>query len=163
MNDDHSIDLLELLTERNVMCMLRNVLHLLNSFILLFIITMQRKDWKTSVKGYWIWGYRQLNKVDNLITKLEKANFVKRYFNRECLNLLKEQKKYLEKSISKEIELWMLKEDSKFSKPVDNIIKENKRLSKEIIKSSETNYLSKREANHWNQMRRRGRPRKVLS
>lgn len=30
MNDDHSIDLLELLTERNVICMLRNVLHLLN-------------------------------------------------------------------------------------------------------------------------------------
>ena len=76
---------------------------------------------------------------------------------------MKEQKKYLEKSISKEIELWMLKEDNKFSKPVDNIIKENKRLSKEIVKSSETNYLSKREANHWNQMRRRGRPRKVLS
>ena len=42
----------------------------------------------------------------------------------------------------------MIKEDSKFSKPVDNIVKENKRLSKEIVKSSETNYLSKREANH---------------
>ena len=42
----------------------------------------------------------------------------------------------------------MLKEDSKFSKPVDNIVKENKRLSKEIVKSYETNYLSKREANH---------------
>lgn len=42
----------------------------------------------------------------------------------------------------------MIKEDSKFSKPVDNIVKENRRLSREIVKSSETNYLSRREANH---------------
>ena len=41
-----------------------------------------------------------------------------------------------------------MKEDSKFSKPVENIIKENKSLSMEIAKGTNTNYLSMREANY---------------
>lgn len=146
------------------MYMLKIDSHLQNSFILLFIIQMQRKDWITSVKGYWIDWYRQLAKIDKLLDKLESSNFVKRYFNRDAINLLKEQRKYVERSIVKQKELWVMKEDSKFIKPVENIIKENKSLSREIAKGTNTNYLSMREANYWNQKKRwRGRPRKNLS
>lgn len=124
---------------------------------------MIRKDWGTSSKGYATWSYRQLNKVDSLIEKLEKSNFVKKFFNRECLILLKEQKKFIKRSIEKEIESWTIKEESKFHKGVNNIVKENRRLEKEILRSGEVNYISKRELNHWNQKRWRGKPKKVLS
>lgn len=124
---------------------------------------MQRKDWTTSAKGYATQSYVQLRKVEKMIDKLENANFVKKYFNRDCISLLKEQKKFIEKAIKRQEELGILKEDSKFSKPVDNIVKENHRLTKEISKPIDVNYTSRREANHWNQKRRRGRPRKVLS
>lgn len=125
---------------------------------------MQKKDWTTSTKGYWIDWYRQLAKIDRLLNRLENSNFIKKYFNRDAINLLKEQRKYVERSIVKHRELWVMKEDSRFSRPVENIIKENKSLSREITRWVSTNYLSKREANHWNQKKRwRGRPRKNLS
>lgn len=124
---------------------------------------MQRKDGQTSVKGYATQSYVQLRKVEKLINKLENANFVKKYFNRESISLLKEQKKFIEKAIKKQEELGVLKEDSKFSKPVENIVKENHSLTKEITKATDVNYTSKREMNRWNQRRGRGRPRKILS
>lgn len=132
-------------------------------FLLFNILYNAKKDGTTSVKGYATQSYVQLRKVERMINKLENANFVKKYFNRECISLLKEQKKFIEKAIKKQEELGILKEDSKFSKPVENIVKENTRLSKEITKSNDITYTSKREMNRWNQIKRRWRPRKNVN
>lgn len=122
---------------------------------------MIRKDWWCSTKGYTAWSYRQLNKVDSLINKLEKANFVKKYFNKESVELLKEQKKFIERCIEKEKELWKFKDESKFHKSVDNIVKVNKRLEREIAKWTNVGYTSRREENKrkvwsWNSLHIKG-------
>lgn len=107
---------------------------------------MIKKNWQVSTLGFATWSYRKLNEVNKAIESLENSNFIKRYFNKESLAMLKEYRKYIERSIKREEEAWVFKELSKMhSSEIENIVKENKSLSKEINKANEVEYISKKE------------------
>lgn len=110
---------------------------------------MITKNWKVSARGTIAWNYRTLHKVEEAIEKIENSNFIKRFFNRESLDILKEQKVFIERSIKRERDFIAFKELSKLhSSEVPNIIKENKALTNQITRGKMTGYISKREENH---------------
>lgn len=111
---------------------------------------MITKDWKVSTKWAWAWWYRYLHKVENAIEKIEGYSFIRKYFYRDALQLLKEQKTFIERSIKREKELVMLKDLSRLhSSEVDNIVKKNKSLEKEINKWKTLWYISKKDELKW--------------
>ena len=114
---------------------------------------MITKEWKVSVKGTISWSYRNLHKVEEAINKIENSNFIKKFFCREPLKALKEQKDFIERTIKKEREFIAFKELSRMhSSEVPNIVKENKSLTKQISRGKMTGYISKREENHKNRV-----------
>ena len=123
---------------------------------------MIKKNWEVSTKGVAAYSYRQLNKVNALINKLEGSAF-RRFTNREAISMLKECWKFIERSIERDKNSLVFRELSRMhSSEVEQIVKENKSLEKEIKKGIELGYISKREENHLNQKRRRWRPRKII-
>lgn len=121
---------------------------------------MIKKNWEVSTKGVASYSYRKLNQLNEQIEKIE-WNYFKRVLGYRTLRLLKDYKRFVENSIERDKNHLIARElSSMHSSEVDEIIKENKRLEKEIKKGKELGYISKREENHWNQKRRRGRPRK---
>ena len=110
---------------------------------------MITKKGKVSARGTISWSYRNLHKVEEAIEKIENSNFIKRYFCKDSLQVLKEQKEFVERTIKKEREFVAFKELSRMhSSEVPNIIKENKALTKQITRGKMTGYISKREDNH---------------
>jgi len=110
---------------------------------------MITKKGKVSARGTISWSYRNLHKVEEAIEKIENSNFIKRYFCKDSLQVLKEQKEFVERTIKKEREFVAFKELSRMhSSEVPNIIKENKALTKQITRGKMTGYISKREENH---------------
>ena len=110
---------------------------------------MITKNGKVSARGTIAWNYRTLHKVEEAIEKIENSNFIKRFFNKDSLNVLKEQKVFIERSIKREREFIAFKELSKLhSSEVPNIVKENKALTRQISRGKMTWYISKREENH---------------
>lgn len=88
---------------------------------------------------------RKLAIVNRTIEEIENSNFIVRFFNKKSLTVLKQQKSYIERQIEKEKnlvkEIHLLKGAHD---EVDNIVKENKKLSKEIKKWKEVRYVSKK-------------------
>lgn len=110
---------------------------------------MITKKGKVSARGTISWSYRNLHKVEEAIEKIENSNFIKRFFCKDSLQTLKEQKEFIERTIKREREFVAFKELSKMhSSEVPNIIKENKALTKQITRGKMTGYISKREENH---------------
>lgn len=110
---------------------------------------MITKKGKVSARGTISWSYRNLHNVEEAIDKIENSNFIKRYFCKDSLQTLKEQKEFIERTIKKEREFVAFKELSKLhSSEVPNIIKENKALTRQITRGKMTGYISKREENH---------------
>ncbi len=65
---EYSIDQKELSTERNVMCMLRNVLHLLNSFYIYYLLLQCKEKIERQVlKGTEFGGTDNLIKLITLL------------------------------------------------------------------------------------------------
>ena len=123
---------------------------------------MRKKNGEVSFKGVAAYSYRQLNKVNALVEELE-SNAFKRLFNKKAIEMLKDCWKFIEKSIERDKSHLAFKELSGMhSSEVDEIVKKNKSLEKEIKKGKELWYLSKREENHLKQKRWRWRPRKPL-
>ena len=123
---------------------------------------MIKKNWEVSFKGVAPHSYRQLNKVNALIDKLE-SNVFRRFTNKESISMLKECWKFIERSIERDKNSLVFRELSKMhSSEVEQIVKENKSLEKEIKKGIELWYLSKREENHFNQKPKRWRPKKKI-
>lgn len=93
------------------------------------------------------WSKRQLTMVVDTIERLESKNFLVRYFNKESLNTLKQQKRYIEAMIKKEQGFVEYKKLQGENSPSE-IVKANKALEKQLKAGEDIKYVSKREENH---------------
>ena len=89
---------------------------------------------------------RKLASVKKAINELENSNFIVKFFNKKSLMVLKEQKLYIERQIKKEVDMATEIHLLKWAHgPVDNIVKENKSLTRNINRSRDVAFSSKKE------------------